>query len=68
MLTTVLTIISVLIGMVGGVLERRYSQDAVKKREDNKRDKELAKQDSIAISKRLSDYFDRLRLYNSKKK
>ena len=68
MLTTVLTIISVLIGIVGGVLERRYSEEGQRKRREYERDKELAEQNSIAISKRLSDYFDRLRLHNSKKK
>ena len=58
MLTTVLSIISVLIGIIGGVLERRYTPDAIKERKDTARDKEIADKDHIAKSKRLSDLMD----------
>lgn len=58
MLTTVLSIISVIIGIIGGVLERRYTPDAVKKRNSSERDKEIAEKDHIAKSKRLSDLMD----------
>jgi len=64
MLTTILTIISALIGLVGGVLERRYSTEEIKKRSDYERDEELANQDSPAIGKRLSDLRDRMRKKN----
>jgi hypothetical protein len=58
MLTTVLSIISVLIGIIGGVLERRYTPDAIKDREAQERDKEIANKNHIAKSKRLSDLVD----------
>ncbi len=60
MLTTVLSIISVLIGIIGGVLERRYTDDAVKKRRAEERNKEIVDKDHIAKSKRLSDLVDRV--------
>ena len=58
MLTTILSIIAALVGVVGGVLERRYSDDAIKERNSSKRDKEIAGKDHIAKSKRLSDLVD----------
>ena len=68
MLTTILTIISALIGIIGGVIEKHYEPEAIEKRDEDEKNKELANQDSFAISKRLSDLRKRLRLRNSKKK
>ena len=64
MLTTILSIISVVVGVVGSILERRYSGGEIKKRDNYERDKELAGQDSPAIGKRLSDLRDRMRAKN----
>lgn len=61
-------IILALLGLLGGVAERHYSKEAIKKRDNHERDKELAEQDSPAISKRLSDLHKRLRIHNRKKK
>lgn len=66
MLTTILTIVSVLIGLIGGIAEKHYEPEAIKKRDDYERDKELNDQDSAGISVRLSNAFDRLRLFNRK--
>jgi hypothetical protein len=68
MTSTILTILSAILGLMGGIVERRYSKEAVKKRDNNERDKELAEQDSPAISKRLADLAKRLRIHNRKKK
>ena len=67
MLTTVLSIISVLIGIIGGILERRYTPDAIKKRSNRERDKEIADKDHVGKSKRLSDLMDAIRLRGAKK-
>lgn len=65
---TILTILSAILGLLGGIVERRYSEKAIKKRDNDERDKELANQDSPAISKRLSNLRKRLRIHNRKKK
>ena len=61
---TILTILSAILGLLGGIVERRYSKEAVKERDDYERDKELASQDSPAIGRRLSDLHDKLRKKN----
>ena len=61
MTTTVLTIIASLIGIIGGILERRYDVDAVNERTSYERDKEIAEGDSVKLSYRLSNAFDKLR-------
>lgn len=61
MAETVLYIISVILGLVGGVAERYYSEEAVKKRSDYERDKVLADQDSVAIGQRMRDLRRRMR-------
>ena len=68
MIETVLTILAGFIGIAGIIIKSRYSKEATKKRSDYERDKELANQDSFAISKRLSDLRKRLRIHNRKKK
>ena len=60
MLTTILTIVSALIGIIGGIVERHYEPDAIKKRDGYERDKEIANKDHAAKSKRLSDLVDRV--------
>ena len=56
----------VLLVILKGVLSGRYSVEGKKKRDDYERDKMLIDQDSPGISKRLSDGFDKLRLFNRK--
>ena len=60
MVEAVLYILSVILGLVGGVAERYYSEEAVQERSNYERDKELADQDSIAIGKRLRDLRNRM--------
>jgi hypothetical protein len=66
MTTAIITIIASLVGMLGGILERRYKPDTIKKRNDHERDKEIAEKDHIAKSNRLSDLFDAVKLRNAK--
>ena len=63
-----LHIILAILGLLGGMVERHYSDDAVKERDNDERDRELAEQNSTAISKRLSDGIRRVRLRNKKKR
>lgn len=58
MLSAILSILSVVLGIFGGFMERRYSPEAIKKRENNERDKEILEKDHMAKSKRLSDLMD----------
>lgn len=53
MVETVLYILSVILGLAGGMAERYYSEEAVKERSEHERDKELADQDSVGIGIRL---------------
>ena len=66
MTTAIITIIASLIGIIGGILERKYKPDAIKERNDHERDKEIAEKDHPAKSKRLSDLLDAVKLRNSK--
>lgn len=66
MTTAIITIIASLIGIIGGILERRHEPDVVKKRNDHERNKEIAEKDHVAKSKRLSDLLDAVKLRNSK--
>ena len=56
----------VLLVILKSILSGRYSVEGKKKRDDYERDKELTEQDSPGISVRLSNGFDRLRLFNRK--
>ena len=56
----ILHIILAILGLVGGIAERHYSPEAVKKRSNYERDKELADQDSVAIGQRLRDLRNRM--------
>lgn len=57
-MTGILGLITALLTIVGFIMEKRYSPEATKKREDKEIDKEIAKKDHIAKSKRLSDLMD----------
>jgi len=67
-MTGALSILSAIMSLVVWILKQRYSTENIQKRTRYERGKELAEQDSIAISKRLYDLHQRLRLYNRKKK
>jgi hypothetical protein len=54
MVESVLYILSVIFGLVGGMAERYYS-------EEYEKDKELADQDSVAIGVRMRDLRKRMR-------
>lgn len=68
MVSLLIAIAPLLLTILGSIAKASFSEEGKRKREEYERDKELAEQDSIAISKRLSDGFDRLRLHNRKKK
>lgn len=48
-MTPTLTIISVLIGIIGTILEHRYSKEAKEKKRDNEINKDIADNDSKAL-------------------
>jgi len=68
MIELVLTIVAGIISIAVIVIKSRSSEESRKERNDNERRKELAEQDSFAISKRLSNLRKRLRIHNRKKK
>jgi len=68
MIELVLTIVAGIISIAVIVVKSRSSEESRKERNDNERRKELAEQDSFAISKRLSNLRKRLRIHNRKKK
>lgn len=61
-------LISILLSIFIGIFQWHNSPERKQKRNDHERDKELANQDSIAISKRLSDLYDKLWIHNRKKR
>ena len=68
MIELILTIVAGVVSIVVIIVKSRSSEESRKKRNDNERDKELANQDSPAISKRLAGLHKRLRIHNRKKK
>ena len=68
MIELILTIVAGVVSILVIIVKSRSSEESRKLRDDNERDKELANQDSFAISKRLSDKWKRLRIHNRKKK
>lgn len=68
MIETILTIVAGVVSIVVIIVKSRSSEESREKRDKDERDKELANQDSVAISKRLSDKWKRLRIHNRKKK
>ena len=59
-------LITVILSIIVGFVQWYNEPEKVKKRNDHERDKELSNQDSIAISQRLSDGLDRMRIFNRK--
>ena len=64
MINAVLAIVAAIIGIVGGILERRYAKDATFKRDEAKRDKALANRDVKDINNRLMDLHSHVRRQN----
>jgi hypothetical protein len=65
--TPALTIISIIVGIVGTILERHYSKEAIERREAEERDEEIVLGDDPAIGVRLSELYNRMRIQNRKK-
>ena len=63
-----LALCPILLVVLKSIISGRYSVEGKKKRADYERDKELANQDSMGISRRLSNGLGRIRLYNRKKR
>ena len=64
MIDLIVMVLTLLVGAVSWYT----SEEKQSKRDNDERDKELADQDSAAISKRLADKWKRLRIHNRKKK
>lgn len=64
MITTILTIISTILGIAGGLVERHYSPEAIKRREGVERDEEIVEKNHAAKSARLSNLLDGVRSKN----
>ena len=60
-------LITIVLSIIVGFVQWYNDPNKVKKRNDHGRDKEIAKKDHVAKSKRLSDMFDSAKLRNAKK-
>ena len=64
MITSVITVIAALVGIIGGILERRYAKDAVLERAKAKRDEAIAKRNATDLSNILNDLHSHVRRQN----
>ena len=61
MMSAILTILSAILGLLGGIVERRYSKEAIKKRGSHERGKALSEGKSKTIGLHLSNLYSRVR-------
>ena len=60
-------LITIILSIIVGFIQWYNESEKVKKRNDHERDKEIARKDHIAKSRRLSDLLDAVKLRNAKK-